>query len=155
DGRPLAPAVGGRSREDLRRIQIVFQMADTALNPAATIGQILARPLAFYHGLSGPALRRRVLQLLDLVKLPGTMAERVPAALSGGQKQRINLARALAAEPDLILCDEVTSALDTVVAAAILDLLVELRRELGVSYMFISHDLKTVRAICDDIMVLY
>ena len=155
DGRQLAPDVAGRSREDLRRIQIVFQMADTALNPAATVARILERPLTFYHGLSGPAARRRMLQLLDLVKLPAGVADRLPAELSGGQKQRINLARALAAEPDLILCDEVTSALDTVVAAAVLDLLVELRRELGVSYMFISHDVKTVRALCDDIMVLY
>jgi peptide/nickel transport system ATP-binding protein len=155
DGKILAPAIGSRSREELRRIQIVFQMADTALNPATTVGKVLSRPLAFYHGLSGPALDRRVAELLDLVKLPRKLAARKPAELSGGQKQRINLARALAAEPDLILCDEVTSALDTVVAAAILDLLVELRRELGVSYMFISHDLKTVRAICDDIMVLY
>ena len=155
DGKILAPAIASRSREELRRIQIVFQMADTALNPATTVGKVLSRPLAFYHGLSGPALDRRVAELLDLVKLPRKLAARKPAELSGGQKQRINLARALAAEPDLILCDEVTSALDTVVAAAILDLLVELRRELGVSYMFISHDLKTVRAICDDIMVLY
>jgi len=155
DGRPLAPTVGKRSREDLRRIQIVFQMADTALNPSGTVAGILGRPVAFYHGLAGPAVRRRVLQLLDLVKLPATVADRRPTELSGGQKQRINLARALAAEPDLILCDEVTSALDPVVAAAIVDLLVDLRRELGVSYMFISHDLKTVRALCDEVMVLY
>jgi len=155
DGRPLAPTVGKRSREDLRRVQIVFQMADTALNPSGTVAGILGRPVAFYHGLSGPAVQRRVLQLLDLVKLPATVADRRPTELSGGQKQRINLARALAAEPDLILCDEVTSALDPVVAAAIVDLLVELRRELGVSYMFISHDLKTVRALCDEVMVLY
>jgi peptide/nickel transport system ATP-binding protein len=80
---------------------------------------------------------------------------RLPGDLSGGQKQRVNLARALAAEPDIILCDEVTSALDTVVAAAILDLIVELRKELGLSYIFISHDLKTVRTICDELMVLY
>ena len=155
DGRALAPTVGKRSREDLRRVQIVFQMADTALNPSGTVASILGRPLAFYHGLSGMAQERRVLQLLDLVRLPATMAHRRTTELSGGQKQRINLARALAAEPDLILCDEVTSALDPVVAAAIVDLLVELRRELGLSYMFISHDLKTVRALCDEVMVLY
>jgi peptide/nickel transport system ATP-binding protein len=154
-GRPLPALVAQRTLEDLRRIQIVFQMADTALNPAHTVGDILARPLQLYRGLKGDALQRRILQLLDLVQLPASCARRLPAGLSGGQKQRVNLARALAAEPDLILCDEVTSALDTVVGAAILDLLAQLRRELGVSYMFISHDLNTVRAVCDDIVVLY
>jgi peptide/nickel transport system ATP-binding protein len=88
------------------------------------------------------------------VQLPRTVAQRLPGGLSGGQKQRVNLARALAAEPDLILCDEVTSALDTVVGAAVLDLIAELRRELGVSYLFISHDLHTVRAVCDEIVVM-
>jgi peptide/nickel transport system ATP-binding protein len=155
DGKPLPTLVAQRTPEELRRIQIVFQMADTALNPAHTISDILARPLQFYRGLKGDALQRRIVQLLDLVQLPASCAKRLPAGLSGGQKQRVNLARALAAEPDLILCDEVTSALDTVVGAAILDLLAQLRRELGVSYMFISHDLNTVRAVCDDIVVLY
>jgi peptide/nickel transport system ATP-binding protein len=154
-GRGLQPSLAQRTRDDLRRIQIVFQSADTALNPSHTIERILARPLQFYKGLQGDALRRRINELLDLVKLPRTLADRLPGGLSGGQKQRVNLARALAAEPDLILCDEVTSALDTVVAAAILDLMAALRRELGVSYMFISHDLNTVRAVCDDIVVLY
>ena len=88
------------------------------------------------------------------MKLPRTLADRLPGGLSGGQKQRVNLARALAAEPDLILCDEVTSALDTVVGAAVLDLIAELRRELGVSYLFISHDLHTVRSVCDEIVVM-
>lgn len=154
DGRPLPPALAQRSREDLRRIQIVFQSADTALNPAHTVERILARPLQFYRGLKGPALQRRIDELLDLVKLPRALAGRLPGGLSGGQKQRVNLARALAAEPDLILCDEVTSALDTVVGAAVLDLIAELRRELGVSYLFISHDLHTVRAVCDEIVVM-
>jgi peptide/nickel transport system ATP-binding protein len=144
-----------RTREQFRRVQFVFQNADTALNPAHTIGRILARPLAFYHGMDAATQGRRVAELLDLVRLPAAIAGRKPRELSGGQKQRINLARALAAEPDLILCDEITSALDTVVAAAILDLMAELRRELQVSTMFISHDIGTVRAICDDIVVLY
>jgi len=154
DGRVLPPALAQRSHDDLRRIQIVFQSADTALNPSHTIERILARPLQFYRGLQGEPLRRRIGELLDLVKLPSTLAERLPGGLSGGQKQRVNLARALAAEPDLILCDEVTSALDTVVGAAVLDLIAELRRELGVSYLFISHDLHTVRAVCDEIVVM-
>lgn len=155
DGENLSPTLEGRTREQFRRVQIVFQNADTALNPAHSIGRILNRPLAFYHGLKGDAMRRRTAELLDLVRLPASVIDRLPGELSGGQKQRVNLARALAAKPDLILCDEVTSALDTVVAAAILELLAELRRELQVSYMFISHDISTVRAICDDIVVLY
>jgi len=154
DGRPLRPTLGERTKEELRRVQIVFQSADTALNPSHTIERILARPLEFYKGLKGQALRRRIDELLDVVKLPRTLADRLPGGLSGGQKQRVNLARALAAKPDLILCDEVTSALDTVVGAAVLDLMAELRRELGVSYLFISHDLHTVRAVCDEIVVM-
>ncbi len=155
DGEVLPAAAAQRTREQLRRIQIVFQSADVALNPAHRVARILARPLRFYHGLSGAAALRRVRELLDMVRLSPTIADRYPAGLSGGQKQRVNLARALAAEPRLILCDEVTSALDTVVGAAILELLAELRRELGLAYMFISHDLSTVRAICDEVMILY
>ena len=153
-GRELKPTLAQRSRDELRRIQIVFQSADTALNPSQTIESILARPLEFYKGMKGAPLQRRIGELLDLVQLPRALAGRLPGGLSGGQKQRVSLARALAAEPDLILCDEVTSALDTVVGAAVLDLIAELRRELGVSYLFISHDLHTVRAVCDEIVVM-
>jgi peptide/nickel transport system ATP-binding protein len=155
DGRTLPPGLAGRSRDQFRQIQIVFQNADVALNPAHSVGEILRRPLAFYHGLRGTAADARVAELLDRTRLPGTLTDRLCTDLSGGQKQRVNLARALAAGPDLILCDEVTSALDTVVGAAILDLLAELRQELGIAMMFISHDISTVRAICDDVMVLY
>ena len=151
----LPTRVGDRTRDQLRRVQIVFQSADTALNPARSVRDILARPLNFYHGLKGDAARKRVDALLDMVRLPSGLADRPPGALSGGQKQRVNFARALAAEPELILCDEVTSALDAVVGAAVLDLLGELKRELGLSYLFISHDLSTVRSICDQVMILY
>ncbi|MDE1169080.1 MAG: ABC transporter ATP-binding protein [Pseudomonas sp.] len=155
DGQPLSGSLSGRTPDQFRRIQMVFQNADTALNPMHSVANIIGRPLRAYHNLKGAAQRQRIDELLDLVKLPRSMAERRPGELSGGQKQRINLARALAAKPDLILCDEVTSALDTVVGAAILELLAELRRELGVSYLFISHDISTVRALCDDVAVMY
>jgi peptide/nickel transport system ATP-binding protein len=155
DGEPMPSRLNRRTKEQFRRIQIVFQNADTALNPVHTVERILSRPLAFYHGMKGERARQRVAELLDLVRLPAALATRRSGELSGGQKQRINLARALAAEPDLILCDEVTSALDTVVGAAILDLLADLQRKLGVSYLFITHDIGKMRAISDDIVVLY
>lgn len=154
NGHYIASEMRQRSEDELRRIQYVFQMADTALNPAHSVATILARPLKLFHGLRGAALDQRMAQLLELVRLPRSVLHRRPWSLSGGQKQRINLARALAAEPDLILCDEVTSALDTVVAAAVLDLITELRRELGLSVIFISHDLHAVRSVCDQILVV-
>jgi peptide/nickel transport system ATP-binding protein len=153
-GQPLPRYIGVRSREQLRRIQIVFQNADTALNPAHTVRQLLARPLQLYRRCEGAAVDARVRELLDRVHLPAALVDRLASGLSGGQKQRLNLARALAADPELILCDEITASLDTVVGAAILDLLAELRRELAVSYLFISHDIGTVRAVCDEVLVL-
>ncbi|APG94354.1 ABC transporter ATP-binding protein [Sinorhizobium americanum] len=155
DGRELGRSARERSREQLREMQIVFQYADTALNPAKSVEDILDRPLAFYHSMRRSARSVRIDELLDMVRLPRNLRQRRPSELSGGQKQRVNFARALAAEPKLILCDEITSALDTVVAAAIIDLLKELQRELGLSYVFISHDLSTVQAICDEVVVMY
>ncbi len=155
DGEVLSPALSGRTKDQLRRVQLVFQNADTALNPAHRVGDVLSRPLALFHGLRGEAADARVAELLDLIRLPREIAKRHSNELSGGQKQRVNLARALAARPDVLLCDEVTSALDTVVGAAILELIDELRRELGIATVFISHDISTVRAFCDQVLVLY
>ncbi|MCJ2182944.1 ABC transporter ATP-binding protein [Novosphingobium sp. 1949] len=155
DGLALPRTIKERSRDQLRRVQMVFQNADTALNPAVSIAESIGRPLTFFHGLRGREKRAEVARLLDLVKMPASLMTRRPGELSGGQKQRVNLARALAARPDLLLCDEVTSALDPVVAEAVLDLLVELRGELGLAFLFITHDIGIVRAIADDVMVLY
>jgi len=155
NNKELTPAIVDRSKAECQQIQMVFQNADTALNPTHKVGDILGRPLTFFHGLKGAARKQRVAELLELVKLPTDLADRKCGALSGGQKQRINLARALAAEPSVILCDEVTSALDTVVAAAILALLGELQAKLNIAIVFISHDISTVKSLCDEIMVLY
>ncbi|MEM7426277.1 MAG: ATP-binding cassette domain-containing protein [Pseudomonadota bacterium] len=155
DGTQLKADLANRSRDELRLVQFVFQMADTALNPRQTIGDIIGRPLTFYHNMTGRARRERVHEILKLVELPAEFEGRVPAELSGGQKQRVNLARALAADPEVIICDEVTSALDTIVGANIIKLLRRLRDQLGVSYVFISHDLSTVASFADEIAVLY
>lgn len=145
-----------RSKDQLRHAQMIYQMADTAINPRQRIRDIVGRPLAFYLGLQGKELDRRIRGLLEMIELdPGQFIERYPAELSGGQKQRICIARALAAEPEFIICDEVTSALDQVVAEEILKLLDRLQRELNLGYMFITHDLATVRAIADEVVVMF
>ncbi|SHO55983.1 ABC transporter ATP-binding protein [Vibrio quintilis] len=154
-GSELPPKLSQRSKEQCRKIQLVFQSADTALNPKHTVRQLLGRPLKTYFKLSGQARNARIEELIRLVQLPKDIIDRKPSALSGGQKQRVNLARALAAEPDIIICDEVTSALDTVVGAAILELLNDLKDRLGFAYLFISHDMNSVKSLCDDVIVLY
>jgi len=134
---------------------MIYQMADTALNPRKPIGEIVGRPVEFYTGLQGGRKRERVRELLSEIDLePDRFIERFPSELSGGQKQRIGIARALAAEPRFIICDEVTSALDQLVAEEILKLLARLQDERGLSYMFITHDLATVRAIADEVVVM-
>jgi len=155
DGEPLPPALKSRPKELLRRMQMIYQMPDTALNPRRRVRDILGRPLQFFHGMSGRARRQRVKELLEMIELDESFLERLPSELSGGQKQRICIARALAAEPDLIICDEVTSALDQIVAEGILKLLLRLQDELNVSYLYITHDIATVRAIADSIVVMY
>ena len=144
-----------RSVEQLRQAQMIYQMADTALNPRKKVGEIIGRPVEFYLGLKGAEKRRRVEQLLEQIELePSEFIDRLPSELSGGQKQRIGIARALAAEPKFIICDEVTSALDQLVAEGILKLLTNLQDEMKLSYMLITHDLSTVRAIADEVVVM-
>ncbi|MGD9917613.1 MAG: ABC transporter ATP-binding protein [Paenirhodobacter sp.] len=155
DGALLPPRLDQRTPEQLRKMQMIYQMADTALNPRQTIRQILSRPLGFYRGLSGRAREARLHELMDEIELaPEKFLDRLPGELSGGQKQRIGIARALAADPEFIICDEVTSALDQLVAEGILRLLSRLQDETGLSCLFITHDLATVRAIADDVVVM-
>ncbi len=153
-GMELAPDLKSRDRESLRRLQMIFQMPDVALNPRQKVRKILGRPLDFYFKMGGAKREQRVLQLLEMIELPKIFIERYPAELSGGEKQRICIARALAAKPEMIICDEVTSALDQLVAEEILKLLQNLQNNLGVSYLFITHDLATVKAIADEIVVM-
>jgi peptide/nickel transport system ATP-binding protein len=154
NGKPLPPRLKERSIDQLQKIQMIYQMADTAMNPRQTVRDIIGRPLEFYLGLRGRERDQRLLELLEMIELDETFIDRLPAELSGGQKQRICIARALAASPELIICDEVTSALDQIVQKGILELLLRLQRELGLTYIFITHDIATVKAISDQIVVM-
>ena len=154
-GGPLPPRARTRDTDQLRKVQIVFQHPDMTLNPARTIEYAIGRPLELYFGMKGEARRARVEELLGLVDLPAHFADRQPSELSGGEKQRVALARAFGAEPELIICDEVLSSLDTLVATTILDLLKDLKERLGVAYLFVSHDLATVATIADRVIVMY
>ncbi|UWQ31214.1 ABC transporter ATP-binding protein [Leisingera sp. M527] len=154
-GRTLSGDLKGRSREDLRELQMIYQMADVAMNPRQTVGTIIGRPLEFYFGIRGAEKKKRIIELLDEIELGEKFMDRYPAELSGGQKQRVCIARSLAAKPKMIICDEVTSALDPLVADGILKLLLDLQKIEDVAYLFITHDLATVRAISDNIAVMY
>ena len=134
---------------------MIYQMPDVALNPRQRVSEVIGRPLQFYLELKGQALKSRIEELLEQIELPTEYMDRFPEQLSGGEKQRVCIARALAAEPDLIICDEVTSALDQLVAEDILKLLEQLQSDLAVSYLFITHDLATVKAIADHVVVMY
>ena len=150
----LPKSLAERSKEQKRRIQMIYQMADTAMNPRQKVRDIIGRPLEFYLDMHGKKKADRVLELLDMIELGGAFLERLPSELSGGQKQRICIARALAAAPDFIICDEVTSALDQIVQEGILKLLMRLQKELGLTYLFITHDISTVKAIADKVVVM-
>jgi len=154
-GQDLPLRLNDRDKENLRRLQMIYQMPDTALNPKQTVRTVIGRPLQFYFGINGQEAEKRIKDLLTKIELdPDTYIDRVTTELSGGEKQRICIARALAAEPDLIICDEVTSALDQLVAEGILTLLQDLQNEMNISYLFITHDLATVKAISDKIVIM-
>ena len=155
EGRDLAPGIKGRTTDDLRRIQIVFQSPDSSLNPRATVASTLARPLRRFFAMSARQRRTRMAELLDMVGLGPEHLDRPVDALSGGQKQRVSLARALAADPDYLICDEVLSSLDTIIARSILDLVRQLQSEREFGCLFISHDLEVVRGFADLVIVLY
>ena len=154
-GEPLPDKLNHRKKQQLQKVQMIYQLPDIALNPRQRVRDIIGRPLSFYLGLQGKEKEQRINELLQQIELPQSYIDRLPSELSGGEKQRICIARALAAEPELIICDEVTSALDSIVAKAILNLLQRLQNELGVTYLFISHDLDTVANIADQVVVLY
>jgi peptide/nickel transport system ATP-binding protein len=154
DGEALPALAGRRSLKLRQKIQIVFQNPDSSLNPRKTVRSILARPLRMFSGLDAAGRERRVVDLLDSVRLPAAYADRRPHQLSGGERQRVAIARALAAEPELIICDEILSALDVSVQASVLQLLETLQRERGLTYLFISHDLAVVRWFAQEIGVL-
>ncbi|MCP4765487.1 MAG: ABC transporter ATP-binding protein [Gammaproteobacteria bacterium] len=154
NGKPLPPTLKERSVDQLQKIQMIYQMADTAMNPRHTVRDIIGRPLEFYLGLRGRERDRRLMELIEMIELDESFIDRLPAELSGGQKQRICIARALAANPELIICDEVTSALDQIVQKGILELLLRLQKEFGLTYIFITHDIATVKAISDQIVVM-
>ena len=155
NGEALPAEFKDRNKDQLQRIQMIYQSADTAMNPRQTISEIIGRPLEFYHGLSGLQKQERVLELLKMIELDESFYDRLPSELSGGQKQRVCIARALAADPEIIICDEVTSALDQIVQEGILKLLLNLQKDYNITYLFITHDIAVVNAISDEIVVMY
>lgn len=155
DGVDLVSLNDGQMREMRRRMQMIFQDPYASLNPRMTVGSIIAAPLEVHHVAKGKSKRERVQELLDLVGLNPEFVNRYPHEFSGGQRQRIGIARALAVNPDLIICDEPISSLDVSIQAQVVNLLEELQERLGLTYLFIAHDLSMVRHISDRMAVMY
>jgi peptide/nickel transport system ATP-binding protein len=154
DGELLAARAKDRTREQRRRCQIVFQNPYESLNPLRRVGEQVAHAARLLRGLGPEEARAETLRLLELVRLPARTADRFPRELSGGERQRIAIARAAVTQPDLIVCDEITSALDVSVQGAVIELLADLRQAFGLSLLFITHDLGVVASIADRVLVL-
>ncbi|MFF9349321.1 ATP-binding cassette domain-containing protein [Streptomyces sp. NPDC014734] len=154
DGRDITHLAGAARRHLAADLQVVFQDPYGSLDPTLTVGQILAEPLTA-SGTGRADARRAVTDMLDHVRLPADTVTRYPGEFSGGQRQRIAIARALVRRPRLIVCDEPVSALDLTTQAAVIDLFIDIQRETGVSYLFVSHDLGVVRRICHRVSVMY
>lgn len=154
DGVELRGLGAQELRRQRRRMQMIFQDPHTSLDPYFTIAQTLAEPLKIHLGMSRDERTARVEDLVDKVQLPATVLDRRPGQLSGGQLQRVSIARSLATSPDLLVCDEPVSALDYSIGAQIINLLLDLQQSDGLSVLFISHDLRLVRVIADDVMVM-
>ena len=154
EGADISHATRKQRRTLSRDLQVVFQDPYTSLNPSMEVGQILAEPLEI-QGMEGAAAKKRIAELLDQVGLPTDALQRMPREFSGGQRQRVAIARALALQPKLIVCDEPVSALDLTTQARILDLFLQIQKDTGVSYLFVSHDLDVVRHISHRVAVMY
>jgi peptide/nickel transport system ATP-binding protein len=153
-GRPLAPGARARDRGTRRELQYVFQSPYNSLNPRKTIGAIVGQPVRLFFDLGHRESQQRIAATLERVRLSPSVMPRYPHELSGGERQRVAIARALAAEPTVLICDEITSALDVSVQAAIIDLIADLQREMQLGLLFVTHNLALIRTIAEDVAVM-
>jgi peptide/nickel transport system ATP-binding protein len=154
-GMDISAPVSKRTLDLIKNLQMVFQNPDSTLNPSFSVGVQIGRALQRFKTVPGSQVRDEVIRLLDMMKLGERYYDRLPRQLSGGEKQRVGIARAIAGRPELVLCDEPVSALDVSVQAAVLNLLLDIQRQMGTTLVFIAHDLSVVRFFCDTIAVMY